>query len=103
MSLYRLDQIAPRLVMAETTVQAQQFISSGNAALGFVALSQVLKDGRIDGSSWTVPAHLHTPIRQDAVLLNAGQGKAGPAALLRYLQGAPAQAVIRSFGYEAPK
>lgn len=97
------DQIAPRLVTAETTVQAQQFISSGNAALGFVALSQVLKDGRIEGSSWTVPAHLHTPIRQDAVLLNAGQGKAGPAALLKYLQGAPAQAVIKSYGYEAPK
>jgi molybdate transport system substrate-binding protein len=97
------DQIAPRLVTAETTVQAQQFISSGNAPLGFVALSQVLKDGRIEGSSWTVPAHLHTPIRQDAVLLNAGQGKPGPAALLKYLQGAPAQAVIRSFGYEAPK
>lgn len=97
------DQIAPRLVTAETTVQAQQFISSGNAALGFVALSQVLKDGRIEGSSWTVPAHLHTPIRQDAVLLNAGQGKAGPVALLKYLQGAPAQAVIKSFGYEAPK
>jgi molybdate transport system substrate-binding protein len=97
------EQIAPRLVTAETTVQAQQFISSGNAPLGFVALSQVLRDGRIEGSSWTVPAHLHTPIRQDAVLLNAGQGKAGPAALLKYLQSAPAQAVIKSYGYEAPK
>jgi molybdate transport system substrate-binding protein len=97
------DSVAPRIVTAETTVQAQQFIGSGNAQLGFVALSQVLKDGQIEGSAWVVPPSLHTPIRQDAVLLNAGKDKAGPLALLKYLQGARAQAVIKAFGYEAAK
>ena len=63
----------------------------------------VLKDGRIDGSSWVVPAELHTPIRQDAVLLNPGKDKAGPLALMKYLQGAKAQALIRSYGYETAK
>lgn len=97
------DGLAPRLVTGETLAQVYQFVGSGNSELGFVALSQVLKDGRIDGSSWVVPAALHTPIRQDAVLLNPGQGKAGPLALLKYLQGAKAQALIKSFGYDATK
>ncbi|MDQ7743905.1 molybdate ABC transporter substrate-binding protein [Hydrogenophaga pseudoflava] len=97
------DALTPRLVTGETLAQAHQFVASGNAPLGFVALSQVLKDGRIDGSAWIVPAELHTPIRQDAVLLNPGQGKAGPAALLKYLQGTKAQALIRSYGYDTAK
>jgi molybdate transport system substrate-binding protein len=97
------DSLAPKVVTGETIAQAYQFVSSGNSLLGFVALSQVLKDGQIAGSAWIVPADLYTPIRQDAVLLNAGKDKAGPAALLKYLQGTKAQAVIRSYGYELSK
>jgi molybdate transport system substrate-binding protein len=97
------ESLVPKLVTGETLVQVFQFVSSGNSELGFVALSQVLKDGRIDGSSWVVPADLHTPIRQDAVLLNAGKDKTGPLALMKYLQGAKAQALIRSYGYETAK
>lgn len=94
------DSLAPKFVTAETITQTHQFVSSGNSPLGFVALSQVLKDGKVEGSAWVVPATLYTPIRQDAVLLTPGKGKAGPAALLKYLQGAKAQAVITSYGYE---
>lgn len=97
------DSLAPKVVTGETIAQAYQFVSSGNSLLGFVALSQVLKDGQIAGSAWIVPADLYTPIRQDAVLLNAGKDKAGPVALLKYLQGAKAQAVIKSYGYELSK
>lgn len=97
------DRLAPQLVTGETLAQVFQFVSSGNSPMGFLALSQVLKDGQIEGSSWVVPAALHTPIRQDAVLLNPGQGKPGPAALLKYLQGAKAQALIQSFGYDMQK
>lgn len=98
-----LDSLTPKFVTAETIAQAYQFVSSGNSLLGFVALSQVLKDGQIEGSAWIVPANLYTTIRQDAVLLNAGKDKAGAAALLKYLQGAKAQAVIKSYGYELGK
>lgn len=97
------DSVAPKVVTGETIAQAYQFVSSGNSLLGFVALSQVLKDGQIAGSAWIVPADLYTPIRQDAVLLNAGKDKPGPVALLKYLQGAKAQAVIKSYGYELSK
>jgi len=98
-----LDSLTPKFVTAETIAQAYQFVSSGNSLLGFVALSQVLKDGKIEGSAWVVPSNLYTPIRQDAVLLTPGKDKAGALALLKYLQGAKAQAVIKTYGYELGK
>jgi len=94
------DSLAAKFVTAETVTQAYQFVSSGNSQLGFLALSQVLKDGQVEGSAWIVPARLYTPILQDAVLLTPGKDKAGAAALLTYLKGEKAQAVVRSFGYE---
>lgn len=97
------DALTPKLVTGETIAQAYQFVASGNAQLGFVALSQVFKDGQIAGSSWIVPPELYTTIRQDAVLLSPGKDKAGPAALLKYLQGAKAQAVIKAYGYDLAK
>jgi len=96
------EQLQPKVVTAENIAQAQQFVSSGNAQLGFVALSQVLKNGKIEGSVWRVPANLHRPIRQDAVILNRGKGKPAVLALAQYLKSAPATAIIQSFGYELP-
>jgi len=93
-ALGTLDALQPRIVLAENITQAYQFVSTGNAQLGFVALSQVLKDGKIEGSSWTVPARLYTPIRQDAVVLDKGRGKPAALALMQYLKSAKAVAVI---------
>jgi molybdate transport system substrate-binding protein len=96
-----LDAIQPKFVQAENIAQAHQFVATGNAEIGFVALSQVIKDGRIsEGSGWIVPAHLHSPIAQEAVLLARGKGKAGAEGLLAYLKGDKARSVIRSYGYE---
>ena len=100
-ALQRLAAIEPRLVIGESIGQAYQFVASGNAELGFVALAQVMKDGRIaSGSGWIVPAGLYQPIRQDAVLLAAGQDQPAAAALIKYLTGDKARATIRSYGYE---
>jgi molybdate transport system substrate-binding protein len=93
------DALQPKIVSAENITQAYQFVSSGNALLGFVALSQVLKDGKIGGSAWVVPAHLYAPIRQDGVMLDKGRGKPAAQALAKYLQGDKARAIIESFGY----
>ncbi len=96
-----LAAIQPKFVQGENISQTHQFISSGNAELGFVALSQVMKDGKIaSGSAWTVPAKLHNPIRQDAVLLSTGKGNPAAEALANYLKSDKAKAVIRSYGYE---
>jgi molybdate transport system substrate-binding protein len=89
-----------KLVQGENIAQAHQFVGSGNAELGFVALSQIMKDGRIGaGSAWIVPAEMHRPIRQDAVILASGRDNAAANALLRFLRSRPAQAIIRSYGY----
>lgn len=100
-ALKLLDAVRAKLVQGENIAQAHQFVASGNAELGFVALSQVMRDGRIgEGSGWVVPPTLHRPIRQDAVVLDKGKGKPAVAALMSYLRGDKARAVIKSFGYE---
>ena len=94
------DAVSPKFVQGESIGQAYSFVATGNAELGFVALSQVYEDGRIrSGSGWIVPAALHAPLRQDAVLLARGKNNAAAVALLAYLKGGKAQAVIRSYGY----
>jgi molybdate transport system substrate-binding protein len=100
-SLKLLDSVQPKFVQAENIAQTYQFVASGNAELGFVALSQVMKDGKIGaGSAWVVPASLHQPIRQDAVILAAGKSKPAAAALMNYLKGEKARNVIKSYGYD---
>lgn len=95
------DAVQARLVQGENIAQTHQFISTGNAQLGFVALSQVARDGRIvSGSGWIVPAGLHEPIRQDALVLARGRGNPAAQALADYLKSAKARAIIQSFGYE---
>jgi molybdate transport system substrate-binding protein len=94
------DALQSKVVTAENIGQTYQFVSSGNALLGFVALSQVLKDGKIEGSAWIVPAKYYPQIRQDAVILDKGRGKPAAEALMKYLKGDKAKAVIKSFGYE---
>lgn len=92
--------LQPRLVQGENIAQTFQFVSTGNAQLGFVALSQVMVDGKIaKGSAWQVPAQLHDPIRQDAVLLSTGKDSAAAAALMQYLRGEKARTIIKSYGY----
>lgn len=96
-----LDAVRPRLVQGENIAQTYQFTASGNAELGFVALSQITKDGKlIKGSAWFVPGNLHAPIRQDAVILASGKGNAAASALMAYLKSDKAKAVIRAYGYD---
>ena len=95
-----LSAIEPRFVQGENIAQTYQFVATGNAELGFVALSQVYADGKLkSGSAWIVPETLHRPIRQDAVLLAKAKDNAAAIALMDYLKSDAAKAVIRSFGY----
>ena len=94
------DAVTPKLVTAESIAQAHQFVASGNAELGFVALSQVAVPGKpTPGSYWAVPANLYGEIRQDAVLLKAGADNPVAKALLDYLKSEAAKKLIREFGY----
>jgi molybdate transport system substrate-binding protein len=94
------DAITPKLVTAESIAQAYQFVTTGNAELGFVALSQVAVPGKpVAGSFWRVPTDLYGEIRQDAVLLKPGEKSAAAAALLAYLKSPAGKAVIQAYGY----
>ncbi|WP_426107772.1 molybdate ABC transporter substrate-binding protein [Massilia sp. TSP1-1-2] len=101
--LQKLDLYAtlePKLVQGENIAQTHQFVVSGAAPLGFVAMSQVFEGGKLkSGSAWVVPAAMYTPIRQDAVVLLPGKDKRAVDAFVRYLKGDKARAVIRSYGY----
>ena len=94
------DKLRAKIVEGENIAQTYQFAASGNAELGFVALSQVMKDGKVgSGSAWIVPASMHQPIRQDAVILSGGKGNAAAEALMKYLKAPKVLALIKSYGY----
>lgn len=93
------DSLAQQLVQGGNIAQTYQFVKTGNAQIGFVALSQV--SGNEEGSRWLVPEHLYTPIAQDAVLLKHGEHNRAARAFLQFLQGPQARAVKEKFGYGA--
>ncbi|MGE8296055.1 MAG: molybdate ABC transporter substrate-binding protein [Pseudomonas sp.] len=95
------EAVKAKLVEGQNITQTHQFVSTANAELGFVALSQVYRDGKLgSGSAWIVPQALYDPIRQDAVILRQGANNPAATALVEYLKGAEAARVIESFGYK---
>ena len=94
------DALKGKIVMGENIGQTHQFVVSGNAEIGFVALSQIMLDNRIThGSAWLIPPGYYTPIRQDAALLKHGAGNPAAQALLDFLKTPAAQSRIRGYGY----
>jgi molybdate transport system substrate-binding protein len=91
------DRLEPKIVQGNNIAQTYQFVETGNAELGFVALSQVVSTS--DGSRWEVPAGLYRPIRQDAVLLEKGAGSEAAKAFVAFLQGPEAASIIARYGY----
>ncbi|WGS87994.1 molybdate ABC transporter substrate-binding protein [Methylomonas sp. UP202] len=97
------EKLQPLIVQGENISQTHQFVSTGNAELGFVALSQVIDNGKIgSGSGWIVPSDSYAPIRQDAILLNKGDENPAAQALLEFLKGPAASTIILKYGYSLP-
>ena len=93
--------LTPKLVQGESIGQAFSFVHTGNAEIGFVAMSQVLEGGKLKGGSmWVVPQALYSPIRQNAVLLNRGASNPAAVALVQLLQSPHIKDLIRSYGYD---
>ena len=95
------DTLQPKIVQGNNIAQTFQFIDTGNAELGFVALSQVID--RSEGSRWLVSANLYAPIKQDAVLLKKGAGNEAAKAFIDFLKGPEAAAIEAKFGYGTPE
>jgi len=94
------DRLKPKIVQGSSIAQTFQFVQTGAAEVGFVALSQVIN--RTDGSRWVVPARLHSPIDQQAVLLKTGANNPAAKAFMTFLKSHTARAIIRRYGYETP-
>jgi molybdate transport system substrate-binding protein len=92
------DALKAKIVTGGSIAQAYQFVDSGAADLGFVALSQVINVP--GGSRWTVPAADHAPIEQQAILLKIGKDNPAAKAFLAFLKGPQAVAIIKKYGYE---
>ncbi len=96
------SRLQPHLVRGENITQTYQFVASGNADLGFVALSQVRAKGIPGDSSWLVPEDLYQPIEQQVVLLHNAREPEAARALLAYLRGPEARGILRKLGYGSP-
>jgi molybdate transport system substrate-binding protein len=95
-----LNKLQPLFVQGENIAQTYQFVSTGNAELGFVALSQVIDNGKISsGSAWQIPENLYTPLHQEAVLLKKGEDNPAALALMQFLKSPEAKAIISKYGY----
>lgn len=92
------DTLKPKIVTGSSITQTYQYVQTGAAELGFVALSQVINES--GGSRWIVPTTNHSPIDQQAVLLKTGSGNPASKAFLQFLKSAEAKAIIRRYGYE---
>lgn len=93
--------LQPKLVQGESIGQAFNFVKTGNADVGFVAMSQVLEGGKLrEGSVWVIPQALYNPIRQDAVILKRGENNEAAQALVDLLRSPNIKDLIRSYGYD---
>lgn len=96
-----LTRLEPKVVQGENISQTHQFVTTGNADLGFVALSQVWQNGKLkSGSGWIVPETYHDPLRQDAVLLEAGRQSDAARALMSFLKSDKAREIMAAYGYK---
>lgn len=91
------DALKDKVIQGQNIGQTFQFVETGNAELGFVAMGQIAANNK--GSRWVVPADFYTPIEQDAVLLEKGKDNPAATEFLGFLQSAPALAIIKSYGY----
>ncbi len=92
------EVLQPKIVKGTSITQAYQFVQTGAAEVGFVALSQVINDP--SGSRWVVPDSDHAPIIQQAVLLKTGADDPVAKAFIAFLKGPQARTIIKRFGYE---
>lgn len=97
------DAIKDRLVLGENIAQAVQFVQSGNADAGILALSVAISRGfRNQGRYWIIPENLHAPIRQGAVVLRSSKNPEGAQALLAYMKTPAATTLLEQFGFAPP-
>jgi molybdate transport system substrate-binding protein len=96
------NQLKPKLVLGENVSQAAQFVQSGNAQAGLIALSLALSPALISGKRYELYGWRYPMIEQSAVVLKYSSNKQAAGAFLEFLKSAGARAVFKRYGYMAP-
>jgi molybdate transport system substrate-binding protein len=96
------ESIKAKLVYGENISQAAQFVQSGNAQAGIVALSLAVSPAMRDGKRWEIPADLHPALEQGAVILKDAKNKDAARAFLEFVKSPPGRAILANFGFEVP-
>lgn len=95
-------QLETKLVYGENISQAAQFVQSGNAQAGIIALSLALSPGMKDGKVWEIPADMHPPIEQGAVLLKNARSRSAALAFLNFVKSPAGREILEQNGFSAP-
>jgi molybdate transport system substrate-binding protein len=97
------EQLKAKLVYGENISQAAQFVQSGSAQAGIVAMSLAVSPGMKDGKSWEIPADMHPAIEQGAILMKAAKNKAAAQAFLDFVKNAKGVALLAKYGFTMPE
>jgi molybdate transport system substrate-binding protein len=96
------DQVKAKLVYGENISQAAQFVQSGNAQAGIVAMSLAVSPGMKAGKCWEIPADMHPPIEQDAIILKNAKNKDEARAFLQFVKSEAGRALFAKYGFTLP-
>jgi molybdate transport system substrate-binding protein len=96
------ESVKNKLVYGENISQAAQFVQSGNAQAGIVALSLAISPAMRDGKRWEIPAEMHPLLEQGAIVLNGATNKDGARAFLEFVKSTAGRAILAKYGFEFP-
>jgi molybdate transport system substrate-binding protein len=96
------EQVKFKLVYGESISQAAQFVQSGNAQAGIVAMSLAVSPGMKDGKRWEIPADMHLPIEQGAIVLKSAKNKDQARAFLEFVKSESGRATLAKYGFSFP-
>jgi molybdate transport system substrate-binding protein len=96
------EQVKAKLVYGENISQAAQFVESGNAQAGIVAMSLAISPDMKDGKRWEIPSEMHPPIDQAVIVLKSAANKQGARAFLEFVQSESGRATFSNYGFSLP-
>lgn len=96
------DKLQSKLVYGENISQAAQFVQSGNAQAGIIALSLAVSPAMKSGRRWGVPVDQYAPIEQAAVILKSARDKDAARAFLKLIASDDGQRILGSYGFAPP-
>jgi molybdate transport system substrate-binding protein len=97
------DQVSSRLVLGENVSQAAQFVESGNAQAGLIALSHALAPALKDkGRYWTVPLDAYPTLNQAAIVLSRSKQQDAARRFLEFVRSPEATSLLTSYGFNLP-